>query len=507
MKKKVLSAIGALAASALMLSGCAGGNAAAEHDDTLKIGTMTVPSSLDPKDATGSAMPFFQAVYDTLILRTPDGGYEPMLATEWEYDATATVLTLTLRDDVAFDDGTPFDAAAVKANLDRFRDGGGADAGQIVGAEIGVVDATHLTITLAAPDPGLLFRLSDSVGLMANPTAFETADALVTTPDGTGPYSLDSESTAIGTSWVYDRRDDYWGEDPDFSELTISVFDNENAMVNGLKTGQLDSAVLQTADQQVAAEQDTTLTFNDSSFDFQGLLLFDRDGAITPELADPKVRQALNFAVDREAMLDVVLDGRGEATSQVWGTETAGYEESLDDYYAYDPEKAKQLLVEAGYADGFEIVLPRLTTIVTDNIASALQSDFAEVGVTLTWADVEAATALQQIFVEREFSAMVMNMGQSANDWIVYASLVAPGTFNFFGTTDETVQRIAGEARAMPQEDAADLYHELNEHLVEQAWFLPFYRLGYQLVSVPGIDVEVQSGMAVPSIYNYSLAE
>jgi len=507
MKKRVLGAIGAVVASAMLLAGCAGETPSSSHDDTLRLGTMTVPTSLDPIDAIGSALPFFQAVYDTLILRSPDGAYEPMLATEWVYDDSLTVLTLTLRDDVAFDDGTVFDASAAKANLDRFRDGGGPNAGFLTGIEVAVVDDTHITLTLPQPDPGLIFYLSDSAGLMANPAKFDTEDALVTTPDGTGPYVLDSNATAIGTTWAYDRREAYWAEEPDFSTLTISVFDNENALVNGLKTGQLDSALLQVADQQLAAEQDTKLTLQDVLFDFQGLLLFDRDGVVTPELADPRVRQALNYAVDRETLLQVVRDGRGEVTSQVWGVDTQGYDEALDDQYAYDPDKAESLLAEAGYADGFELVLPRLTTIVTDNIATALQTDLAAVGVNLTWADVDTATALQQIFVDREFSGMVMNMGQSSADWIVYSSLIAPGTFNFFGTTDDTVQQLATEARALPADETAELYAELNAHIVEEAWFLPFYRMTYKLVTVPGIEALPQSGMAVPSIYNYSLAE
>lgn len=508
MNKRTIGTLAAGAAAALVLSGCAG---AAEptvaHDDTLRIGTMSLPNSLDPVDSIGGSMPFFQAVYDSLIRRAPDGSYEPMLATDWAYDDTQTVLSLTLRDDVAFDDGTPFDATAAKANLDRFRDSGGPNAAYLAGAEIAVVDDTHITITVPQADPGLIFYLSDSAGLMANPAKFAEEEALVTTPDGTGAYVLDTAATAIGTTWAYDRRDDYWGEEPDFSTLTISVFDNENAIVNGLKTGQLDSALVQNADQQLAAEQDTSLTMQDVLFDFQGLLLFDRDGVITPALADPKVRQALNYAVDRETLLSVVRDGRGEVTSQVWGVDTQGYDESLDDHYTHDPDKARDLLAEAGYEDGFELTLPRLTTIVTDSIASALQADFEAVGVTLTWADVDSATALQQIFVNREFSGMVMNMGQSSSDWITQSTLLAPGTFNFFGTTDETVQRIAGEARALPAEQSAELYRELNQHIVEEAWFLPFYRMTYKLVTVPGITAVPQAGSAETSIYNYSLAD
>ncbi len=507
MHKRIMGGVAAGVAALLVLTGCAGGQAAPEHDDTLKIGTMSTPTSLDPVDAIGGTMPYFQAVYDTLIKRAPDGLYEPMLATAWEYNDDHTVLTLTLRDDVAFDDGTKLDADAVKANMDRFRDAGGPNAAYLAGAEVAVVDPTHVTITVPQADPGLEFYLSDSAGLMANPAKFATEDALVTTPDGTGPYTLDSGETAIGTTWVFDQRATYWGEELDFSTITISAFDNENAIVNGLKTGQLDSALLQNADQQLAAEQDANLTQQDVLFDFQGVLLFDRGGVVTPALAKPEVRQALNYAIDRDTMLNVIRDGRGEVTSQVWGVDTLGYESSLDDYYTYDPDKAKELLADAGYADGFELVLPRLTTIVTDNIATTLQTDLAAVGVTLTWADIDSATALKQIFMDREFSGMVMNMGQSSNDWIAYNTLIAPGTFNFFGTTDDTVQKLSAEARTASGDDAKAIYQEMNEHIVKDAWFLPFYRMTYKLVTVPGITAETQAGSAETSIYNYSLSD
>lgn len=505
MKQRTIGGIAAGVIALLVLTGCSGGQAPQAHDDSLKIGTMSTPTSLDPIDAIGGTMPYFQAVYDTLILRAPDGTYGPGLAEEWSYNDDHTVLTMTLREGVAFDDGTVFDAAAAKANLDRFRDGGGPNAAFLAGVETAVVDASHITLTLPQADPGLEFYLSDSAGLMANPAKFATADALVTTPDGTGPYVLDVKDTAIGTTWAFDRRDDYWGTKPDFSTMSISAFDNENAIVNGLKTRQLDAALLQDADQQLAAEQDTSLTMQDVLFDFQGVLLFDRGGAITPALADPKVRQALNYAVDKETLLQVVRDGRGEVTSQVWGTDTQGYEKDLDSTYAYDPAKAKELLADAGYADGFELVLPRLTTIVTDNIASTLQTDLAAVGVTLTWQDVDLSTALKQIFVDRQFSGMVMNMGQASSDWIVYSSLIAPGTFNFFGTTDGTVQKLATEARTASGDDAKAIYQEMNKHIVDDAWFLPFYRMTYKLVTVPGITAVKQAGQAETSIYNYSL--
>ncbi|MCS4275216.1 peptide/nickel transport system substrate-binding protein [Mycetocola sp. BIGb0189] len=495
-------------ATGVLLSGCAGAAQSPAASDTLNIATLTVPQSLDPINATGSNVPFFQAVYDTLIRRQANGDFTPMLATKWEYNADNTQLTLTLRDDVKFHDGTPFNAEAVKANIDRFRASTGADSKGLKNvSEVTVVDPTHVTIALSAPDPSLLFRLSDSAGLMANPAAFANPDSLKTTPDGTGPYDLDKSKTVIGTKWVYDRDAKYWGDKLPYQTLTLSVFDNENAIVNGLKTGQIDTALLQSADQRAAAKQDAQLKIQDSNVDVQSIILFDRAGAMVPALGDARVRQALNYAIDRDIMLKQIRQGLGVTTSQMFGTDTLGYDKSLDNYYTHDPKKAKELLAEAGYANGFDLTLPRMAAIVDDALAASLKADFAAVGVKLTWQDVDQATALKQIFTDKGFPGLVLSLGQPANDWLMISSQLQPGSFNIFGYTDPEatalITKIQHESVADSKADA----QALNKHIVEQGWFIPFYRQTYALVTDGSVNVTQQSGMAVPSIYNYTPAK
>lgn len=493
-------------AASLVLAGCTGGGGAKAGAATLDIATLTAAQSLDPKDALGGALPYFQAVYDTLILRAPDGSYRPMLATAWTYDTTGTRLSLTLRKGVKFSDGTVFDANAVKANLEHFQKGGGGAAKTLASLkQVTVEDASHITLTLAAPDPAMLFHLSDAAGLMAAPAKL-AGGSLKTTPVGTGPYTLDKAKTTIGNKYTFRRKADYWGEKLPYEGLTISVFDNETAIVNGLKTEQIDSAVLQDANQQVALAGDTRLKKTDLTFDFQGLLLFDRAGVRTPALAEPRVRQALNLAIDRKTMLDKLRQGRGETTGQVYGKEAKAYDKALDTYYAHDPAKAKRLLAEAGYANGFTLKLPRISAIVNDALASSISADLKAVGITVAWDQLDGATAVQKVYRERAYSAMVMNMGQSPIDWVATQELVAPGTFNMFGTSDATVSKLMGTVRTGSEREAGAAARALNTHLVEQGWFVPFYRMTYQIVSAADVKVTPQSGMAVPSIYDYAPA-
>ncbi|UBU12635.1 ABC transporter substrate-binding protein [Nonomuraea gerenzanensis] len=505
------SATAALLVTASLIAGCSGsgdGGTAGGAPTTLNIATMTLPQSLDPKDANGSALPFFQAVYDTLIKREPDGTYSPMLATAWSYDDKLTRLSLTLRGDVKFDDGTPFDAEAVKANMERFRKGGGAQAKTLNDVtSIEVVDPTHVTLVLGKPNPAMLYYLSDAAGLMANPKDFAQDDTLKTRPGGTGPYELDAGQTVIGTKWVFTRAANYWGSRLPYDTIAISYFDNETAIVNGIKTGQLDAALIQDADQQISVESDPEVKTVKQEFDFQGMFLFDRAGMVTPELRDPRVRQALNHAIDRPTMLAKIRQGRGAVTSQVFGPATAAYKPELDTYYTFDQAKARALLKEAGHESGFTLKLPRIPAIVSDALAASLQTDLGAVGVKVVWDDLDPGSAVQRIFKDRAYSAMVMNMGQSSADWVAVGEVVLPGAFNMFGYTDDTVKKLLPKIQGSSAQDATADLQALNEHLVTDGWFMPFYRMTYLHVSDGSVTIKPQDGMAVPAIYNYAPAQ
>ncbi|WP_436775234.1 ABC transporter substrate-binding protein [Yinghuangia sp. YIM S09857] len=501
-------AVGAVAA--LALTACAGGadSGREANTDSLNIATLTVPQSFDPTTAIGSSLPFFQTVYDTLLKREPDGTFSPMLATEWTLDPARTRLSLTLREGVKFADGTPFDANTVKANLDRFKTTQGSNTRWLTDLDaVDVVDGTHVDLTLKQPNPAMLFYLSDAAGLMANPARFAQQDGLKAAPDGTGPYNLDKGKTVIGTKWAYERKADYWGTALPYKSVTINVFDNETAIVNGVKTGQIDAALLQLADQQIGIESDSRVKTVKQEIDFQGILLFDRDGKVTPELKDPRVRQAVNHALDRATMLAQLRQGRGTATSQVFGPTSSGYKPELDNYYAHDPAKAKALLAEAGYGNGFTLKLPRVATIVNDALASSLQTDLKAVGINLEWEQVEPAKAIDRIIRGREFPGMVMNLGQSSQNWVIANDWVSPGPFNIFGTTDPTIQELMGKLKTETGDAEKAAAQALNQHLVENAWFVPFYRMSYLHVTDGSVVVTPQDGMAVPSIYNYKPAK
>ncbi len=503
-----------VAVAALLLTGCAAGTPETEESaggDTaargalLTIGQLGDVPSWDPAQAhVGHALVPYQLVYDTLILRQPDGELSPMLATEWNYNDDRTVLTVDLRTDVSFSDGEAFDAEAVVANLEHFKAGNGRQAVQLTQFESATaVDEDTVEISLAQPDPAMEYYLSQAAGLMASPAAIE-AGTLETDPIGTGPYLYDKASSVRDSQSRFTAKEDYWNPElQKFDEVELRILADVSARVNAIISGQVDWTTLdaKTADQ---AEDAGLELIPDYQVDWTGMTFFDRDGVINPALADERVRQAINYAVDRDTLLEQLQLGRGTATSQVFGPDSGAFVDDLEEYYTYDPEKAKELLEEAGYEDGFELTLPVIDGFATQ--ITALAQQLGEVGITVNQTPVPPANYVADA-VQKKFEAFNFNLFQG-EAWVAINQIIAPtATFNPFGTTDPELEELIAVVQ-QGGEDSGDAAQEVNRFVTENAWFLPLYRIDQISVFNPEkVTVVAQTQSAMPSIYNFSPAE
>lgn len=495
-----------LTAAALALTACGGGgggNDGAAATTTLTIGQLQDLVSFEPADAhIGHTMPYYQAVYDTLIRRAPDGELKPMIAESWEYNADNTVLTLKLRTDVTFSDGTKLDAEAVKANLDHFKEAKGRDAYQVASlGSVAVVDPSTVAVTLAEPDPAFTYYLSLAAGLMGSPKALGT-DAIKTVPQGSGPYQLDATATVKGSQYVFTKRADYWNKDlQKFDKITMKFLADVTARTNAIVSGQVDATLLdpKTGKQAEAAG----LTLNDSQVDWQGLLLMDRDGKVTPELANPKVRQAMNFAFDRKTILDQQYLGQGTVTNQVFGPESGAYVDELDSSYPYDPAKAKALLAEAGYPNGFTLKIPSMAGF--EAIVATVQQQLGDVGIKVQIDTIPQANYVPDLAAAK-YSAAVFNLYQ-AEPWVAINQMISTtALYNpFKSTTPELATMI--DAVQNGGEESSEKAKEVNKYVTDNAWFVPLYRLDQMFYTNKKITVESQLQQAIPSIYNYTPAK
>lgn len=497
-----------IAIAALALTGCAGagddgsGGSESGRADRLTLTAIIGPTSYDIGQGAeyGNRSPFFQAVFDTLLQKNAAGEIEPWLATEWEYNEDNTVLTLTLRDDVEFTDGTPLDADAVVASLERFRDGTSPQAATLAGKEFAAVDATHVTITQPAPDPALVNMLSIAPGLIQAPSTFDDPDS-ATEPIGSGPYVLDTASTVTGTTYVYTANPDYWNPDAvKYDNLTINVIEDPTATLNALKAGEANGAKIVNND-TIPEIEASGWTIESNELDFQGLLLFDRAGTMAPELADVKVRQAINMAFDREALLEALQAGYGTVTEQVFPETSVGFDESLDSTYEYDPEGAKELLAEAGYPDGF--TLDMMSTPAFQTTFDLVAQQLADIGITVNYTDPGTGNFITDMLAPK-YPATWMALEQNP-DWQLINFMIAPeATFNPFHSQDPQVDEYITTIQMGTEEEAEQATKDLNAWIVENAWFAPFFRVQGTYAVDANTNLEFWPTNAYPSIFGFS---
>lgn len=478
--------------------------AMAQEPLSLKIGTTVEPRSFDPAQAQeGTQIPYYQAVYDTLLLREPDGSLSPMLATQWSYDDSFTTLTLTLRDDVTFSDGTTFDADDVVASFAHFAQANGPQVNTVSSVKaVNAVSPTEVVIELKEPDPAFLIYLSNAAGFMASSESLGT-ESLVTTPVGSGPYLLDKDGTTVGSRYHFVRNEAYWGRKLPYDEVDFLVLSDETARLNALRSGQVNTAIMSSAAAGAeAAKAGFTLVPNES--DWHGLTFFDRAGTLNPALGDVRVRQAVNYALDRHLLLESFELGQGSVTDQIWGKASLGFVPELDEYYAYDPDRARALLAEAGYGNGLKLTIP-VTTIFDDATLVAVQQMLLDVGIEAEYQEIPLADFFGELRSGKQ--GMTYMWFFQPTDWQLINQFIAPdATWNVFDSSDDVIPGLMDKVQAGSDDDRRVAAQELNRHIVEQAWFAPLYRVVKQLFVDDKTTVVPQAEQAAPSIYNYAPA-
>jgi ABC-type transport system substrate-binding protein len=462
--------------------GGADGDAQAEDADPdaiLRWGAMRA-ESMDPIREAGVDYAQLHAVFDTLLSIDPENGeLMPRLAEEWEADAES--ITLHLRDDVVFQDGTPFDADAVIFNLDRAQNDPDSNITGMLDAVEGVeaVDDTTVELTLAEPTPlAVLQLLADRPGMMASPEAVEEAGsstAFSEAPVGAGMYAIEGEwfprESMSVRAW-----DGYW--DPDAQTLGGVDFTEvePDAKVNAVLADEVDVA-------SVAGTDVSALEGEDGVALTVGAAGIGRGLTINPTIEpfdDPLVRQAIAHAINRDAMVEALTNGYGEARCQLFAANSPAYDPELDSLYPYDPGKATELLAEAGYDDGLEfqaIIGSGATAYI--QFGELLQAQLAEVGITMDLELVDRSQTLPMLYEEDAAPAAPLGGGADAalTDVFIRNYLLEDGSFNAGDVELPEVRDLVEEAGAQADiESARPMYQELNQAVAEDLFqIIPVY--------------------------------
>lgn len=457
------------------------GPAAAKHASpgtttggTLKVAEAQYPTSFDPALGANYLSDYLDPAYQPLIVKEPNGTFAPGLATSWKYGRDNKSFSITLRPGVRFSDGTTMTAAGVKAWIMHEKtDPGGAGDGYFASlTSITVSGKLHLTLRFSTPTPNLEFDFSQvlEMGEIGSPKTIGTKK-LDTTTDGAGEYELDPAKTVTGETYTYVRNPYYWDKSAvHWKSIVIRVITNPSAALSALETGEVDVAGVQPITNAAAAKK-AHLKVRAPLTLYMGLALENRGSG---PLSNKLVREALNYAVNRTAIARVLGVGYGLPTDQMAVPGDDDYNPALKDYYTYDPAKAKQLLAQAGYPNGFSLSVLTLTAAQQNTTEELLQGELAAIGVTLQPTTETSVSQYETELATTTYPSITVSCGRLPAS-TMYQLIFGPDGQDSkpFGSTSAQLNSIYSKLiSASPVKEPADA-REMEKFIVQQAWYLP----------------------------------
>ena len=357
--------------------------------NVLTVAVGVDPDTLDPmRQTTTTVQNIVEMVVESLVKVDQSGKVQPNLASAWQEAPDAMSWTFTLRTGVRFSDGAPFDATAVKVNFDRQMDPSSICPGCSVLTKaiksVDVVDPDHVKLTMSSPlaADALLGLLSLANFAMMSPRAIQKgtpAYAQQEKPVGTGPYVL--KERVKGDHVTLARNSDYWGRRPTYAQQVFKIVPDAATREALVRSGQAQVIVLPPVSDLPSLQQDTTVKVLLASADRAVFFAINTIDKQQPLLQNAQVRQALNYAINRDAIIKSTLFGAADPATAPMASTIFGYC-SVPNPYKYDPDLAKALLQKAN-ASGLTISLiaPTGRYMADFQAAQNVANDLRAVGV------------------------------------------------------------------------------------------------------------------------------
>ena len=471
------------AAPGTSTAGTTGDAGGPPQTEELRIG---VPTDIQPAGMlrfTPGNRPVRRTIYDVVVDRAQDGTYLPSLASEWAWDAAATTLVITLRDDVTFHSGRPFTADDVVFLVEQaVAEGSGAQVAALLRrGDLQKTGDHELTVTFEAPFASYLDAFAALPVVDSETWAeIESGEQLV----GTGPFTW--QGWTPGSGFEMQRNESYWGDAVAFGQLSVRVIPEPQAALAAMRSGDLDLYTGMIARDAASLAESGFQLFPSPGFDYYVGI----NTTVAP-FDDVRVRQAVAYALDRDRIVDQVFSGLAEATSIPWSSDTPGVTPEMVNRYSYDLEKAKALIAEAG-AEGAEVLItpsPQLPSYGA--VAEIAQFGLTEIGLKPRMVTVDPA----------EFPAK-MQAGDFPGLWVAIVGLTTLGpttsllTANPFKAEENTHHHtppeyqalVAGVVDAPSDEDLASAVGDLTEHMLENAFHNSVVQASDLAVSVEGME-------------------
>lgn len=494
--------LAALALVLALVTGCGAGTGAIPQADTGPVNCPPVAPNHDPnaeltwiytvdntsfdpdRITTNNSQMYLYPVYDSLVHINAAGAAEPMLARSWSLSPNGTSVDMHLLEGWHYHDGTPFDAASVRANLLRHRDlPGSFNANRLASlTDVQVLDRHTVRLVTKSSAGPLITILGGSAGMMMSPAAFARPGEDIRPTGGSGPYRM--ANYVPGDRVEYSRVDGYWAPDAArVAKMTYLISGDDNARLNAVTTGAADLTFLRASMLRPAQESGLVICQQPS------LSLYTLNLNTTrSEFGNEKVRRAMSAAIDRKS-ISLLVSGLCQPAGQMFP----------DFYYAssknvkppaHDPEAARRLLAEAGLPDGFSFDLEVINLDVYQQIAQVIQANFAEVGINMSITPVDINKLAEDFSVAKRADAILFEQKAESDPSVLTAEYYRPDGFNNPGgfTDPRIVAADQAAARGATPADRAPAFTELFDAVERvQAPHIPLCNLTTPFVLNPKV--------------------
>lgn len=467
-------------AGVLLTAGCGGGSDTGGSDNagggSLIIAVAADPRSLFPNSSTAQQeINVSEQITEKLIEYTADGsGFEPRLATEWK-QLDPTTVRLSLRHDVTFTNGEKFNAEGAAKSIEIMRHATAYKSfvSMVSGAK--AVDEYTLDVTSDKPTGLMLNALA--MGSFQYPAKYFDEvgeEKFGTSPIGTGPYTL--AKWTKGVDVTLKANPGYWGDKPKISDVTFKVVPDASAQVAAIQSGQIGFMYDVPVGSLDSIKKDSALTVADRPSN--RLYSLTLSSVSDTPLKDPAVRRALQYGIDVPSIIKNQLGGLG---TPLQGQILAPYYVGFDDTIKatpFDPAKAKQLLAEAGYPDGFSVTFkyPSGRYAQDREVGQAIASQLAAIGVKTNQEVLESGTFLSQL-LDKKLNDMYFGGSLTAPDaHMMYEQYIEGAPYTYYANNPDVNKLVAEEATTVDQAKRKEIISQISKIFVENPPFVPLYQ-------------------------------
>ena len=496
-RRQLLSAVSGLVLAAGLATGSQAAEGTPVSGGTLNVGFISDLRTMNPLESTQwTERQVLFLMFDRLIDLNPDFSLKPGLAESWQFENDDKRVILNLRSGVQFHDGTPFNAEAVKWNLDTRLDpeGNSSQRRQLEGVieNVEVVDDLTVAINLSSPYPPLLSLFADRAGLMASPAAAEKyGEDIGSHPVGTGPFKLDEWTR--GATLTVSRNENFWQDDiPYLDAVAFHDIPSNVVGIQRMTIGELDYIGQLTPLDTKLAEASPDIKLVPSAGGLWYSLQWKWD---SEPYNNPDLRRAVAHALNRDRFNEILWEGQGSISDGfvpegLWWTPT-----DLK-HYEYDPDKSRQILEEAGLM-GTELQLAAPSGDALRRLAELAHENLNAVGL-----DVKLEPVPQSEYYAKTVAGEIrftpMRWTQRADpDGLIQYLFASDGTANSSKYSNEQVDEWIYEARVLTdQEKRKDLYNKVQRQISED---LPYMPIGFSR-EFSALSTEVHGYTPMPDL-------